>query len=110
MSCINKGTQASLQVIPEGQGVLWWAGKEMAGEKKLCDYIGKNEKTKVVVKLQKKGTGPPGREPIVTEDQKKQMMLQAYRRQEDLKVFFSLQTFLGQFLKIPTKMLLDVYM
>nr|CAB3230187.1 UPF0769 protein C21orf59 homolog [Phallusia mammillata] len=79
------GTQASLQVIPEGQGVLWWAGKEMSNDKRLCDYIGKNEKTKVVVKLQKKGTGPPGREPVVTEDQKKQMMLQAYRRQEELK-------------------------
>lgn len=79
------GTQASLAVITEDQVVLWWAGKEMQKGKKLQDYVGKNEKTKVVVKIQKKGTGPPAREPVVTEEQKKQMMLQAYRRQEDLK-------------------------
>lgn len=54
--------------------------------KKLEDYVGKNDKTKIVAKLQKKGTGAPGREPIVTEEQKKQMMLHAYRRQEELKV------------------------
>jgi len=58
----------------------------MQSDKKLLDYVGKNEKTKIVVKLQKRGTGPPGREPVVSEDQKKQMMLQAYRRQEELKV------------------------
>lgn len=78
------GTQASLEVI--STGALWWAGKELQGEKKLLDYIGKNEKTKVVVKLQKKGSGPPSREPVVTEDEKKKMMLQSYRRQEELKV------------------------
>ncbi|CAK8698527.1 unnamed protein product [Clavelina lepadiformis] len=79
------GTQASLSVIPEGQGTLWWAAKEMQTGKKLSDYVGKNEKTKIVVKLQKRGTGPPGREPVVNEEEKKQMMLQAYRRQEELK-------------------------
>ena len=80
------GTQASLRVIPDDQGALWWASKEMHSSKKLLDYVGKNEKTKIVVKLQKRGTGPPGREPVVSEEQKKQMMLQAYRRQEELKV------------------------
>ena len=80
------GTQASLKVIPVDQGTLWWAAKEMQAGKKLLDYVGKNEKTKIVVKLQKRGTGPPGREPVVSEEQKKQMMLQAYRRQEELKV------------------------
>jgi len=32
---------------------LWWAGKEIARGKKLCDFVGKNEKTKIVCKLQK---------------------------------------------------------
>jgi hypothetical protein len=32
---------------------LWWAGKELLRAKKLEDYIGKNEKTKIVAKLQK---------------------------------------------------------
>ena len=49
--------QASLQVVPEQECQLWWAAKELHREKKLQDYIGKNEKTKIVVKIQKVGTG-----------------------------------------------------
>jgi len=30
---------------------LWWAGKELVRGKVLADYIGKNEKTKIVVKF-----------------------------------------------------------
>ncbi|XP_019952934.1 cilia- and flagella-associated protein 298 [Paralichthys olivaceus] len=79
------GTQASLQVITENECQLWWAAKEMQRGKKLQDYIGKNEKTKLVVKIQKKGQGAPAREPLVTEEQQKQMMMHCYRRQEELK-------------------------
>ncbi|XP_072230677.1 cilia- and flagella-associated protein 298 [Leuresthes tenuis] len=79
------GTQASLQVITQDECQLWWAAKEMQRGKKLQDYIGKNEKTKLVVKIQKKGQGEPAREPLVTDEQQKQMMLQLYRRQEELK-------------------------
>ncbi|XP_063059393.1 cilia- and flagella-associated protein 298 [Engraulis encrasicolus] len=79
------GTQASLQVIPAEEAQLWWAGKEMQRGKKLQDYIGKNEKTKIVVKLQKRGQGAPGREPLVNEEQQKQMMMHYHRRQEELK-------------------------
>lgn len=32
--------------------VLWWASKELFVDKKLIDYIGKNEKTKIIIKLQ----------------------------------------------------------
>ncbi|KAM9333122.1 cilia- and flagella-associated protein 298 [Pholidichthys leucotaenia] len=77
--------QASLQVITEDECQLWWAAKEMQRGQKLQDYIGKNEKTKLVVKIQKKGQGPPAREPLITEEQHKQMMLHYYRRQEELK-------------------------
>lgn len=79
------GTQASLQVIPEDECQLWWAAKELQRGKKLQDYTGKNEKTKLVVKIQKKGQGPPGREPLVTEEQQKQMMMHYHKRQEELK-------------------------
>lgn len=40
-------------VIEESEARLWWAGKELQRGKKLSDYIGKNEKTKIVVKVQK---------------------------------------------------------
>ncbi|XP_028323017.1 cilia- and flagella-associated protein 298 [Gouania willdenowi] len=79
------GTQASLKVINVDECQLWWAAKEMQRGKKLQDYVGKNEKTKIVVKIQKKGQGPPAREPLVTDEQQKQMMLHHYRRQEELK-------------------------
>lgn len=45
--------QASLQVIRQDECQLWWAAKEMQRGKKLQDYTGKNEKTKLVVKIQK---------------------------------------------------------
>lgn len=79
------GTQASLQVMTEDECQLWWAGKEMQRGKKLQDYVGKNEKTKLVVKIQKRGEGAPAREPLITEEQQKQMMMHHYRRQEELK-------------------------
>ena len=82
----NSGTQASLKVIPADGGALWWAGKELMPAKSLSDFVGKNEKTKLVVKLQKKGAGPPGREAPISEEEKKKMMLHSYRRQEELKV------------------------
>uniref|UniRef100_A0A8L0DV12 Cilia and flagella associated protein 298 n=1 Tax=Oncorhynchus mykiss TaxID=8022 RepID=A0A8L0DV12_ONCMY len=80
------GTQASLQVIPVEEAQLWWAAKELHRGKKLQDYIGKNDKTKIVVKIQKRGQGAPAREPVVTEEQQKQMMMHHYKRQQELKV------------------------
>ncbi|KAM9780545.1 cilia- and flagella-associated protein 298-like [Neosynchiropus ocellatus] len=79
------GTQASLEVMEEDECQLWWAAKELQRGSKLRDYVGRNEKTKMVVKIQKKGQGPPGREPLVTDAQQKQMMMHYYRRQEELK-------------------------
>ncbi|XP_020085882.1 UPF0769 protein C21orf59 homolog isoform X2 [Ananas comosus] len=35
---------------------LWWAGKELASGKRLCDYIGPNEKTKIIVRLKPAST------------------------------------------------------
>ncbi|XP_041462005.1 cilia- and flagella-associated protein 298-like [Lytechinus variegatus] len=79
------GTQASLSVLEEDNTSLWFSGKEMHRGKKLCDYIGKNEKTKIIAKLQKKGQGAPAREAVFSEDERKQMMLHAYKKQEEWK-------------------------
>lgn len=65
---------------------LWFSGKEMVRTKKLSDYMGRNDKTRAVIKLQKIGQGAPGREPVMTEAEQKEWMLHAYRKQEDLKV------------------------
>lgn len=45
--------KASLQVLDESTAQLWWAGKELQRGKKLQDYIGKNEKSKLICKFQK---------------------------------------------------------
>uniref|UniRef100_F6T2D8 Cilia and flagella associated protein 298 n=1 Tax=Macaca mulatta TaxID=9544 RepID=F6T2D8_MACMU len=46
------GTQAGLNVIKESEAQLWWAAKELRRTKKLSDYVGKNEKTKIIAKIQ----------------------------------------------------------
>lgn len=37
---------------------MWWAGKELRRGKKLQEFVGKNEKTKLVVKISKVQTVP----------------------------------------------------
>jgi hypothetical protein len=51
-------------VLDPESAVLWFAGKALQGEKKLADYVGRNDRTRAVVKLQKKGQGAPAREPV----------------------------------------------
>lgn len=79
------GTQASQEVIEPAKAQIWFAGKQMRPDQKLADYVGTNEKCKVIVKLQKSGEGAPSREPVFSEAERKQMMMQAYRRQEEFK-------------------------
>lgn len=80
--------QAGQQVLEEKTAQLWWAGKELVRGKKLIDYVGRNEKTKIIAKLQRKGQGAPAREAIFSEEDQKKMMAYAYRKQEELKVCF----------------------
>lgn len=51
----------------------------------MKDYLGKNDKTKVVVKLSTVGAGPPVREPGMSEDERKHLMLMEHRRREEVK-------------------------
>ena len=83
--------QAGQQVLEEETAQLWWASKELMRSKKLRDYVGRNEKTKIVAKLQRKGQGAPAREPVFSEEEQKKMMAYAYRKQEELKVLLSLR-------------------
>lgn len=62
---------------------LWFAGKELIRGHPLKDFIGKNEKTKIIVQLTKKGDAGPMREPIMSDEQRKIMMAEAFRRREE---------------------------
>jgi hypothetical protein len=95
------GTQASKEVIPPDMGSIWFSGKEMLPNKVFADYLGKNEKSKVIAKIQRKGAGAPGREPVVGESEQKQMMAYYYKKQEEMKVssnlYLRLAIFLSEF-------------
>lgn len=79
------GMQAQLEVMDPARAELWFAGKQMLGARQLGDYVGRNDRTRVIVKLQRVGEGAPAREPVMSEEQRKQLMLHEYRRQEELK-------------------------
>lgn len=79
------GTQASRQVIEPAKCQLWFAGRHLVPEQLLSDFLGTNEKSKVIVKITKREEGAPGREPAISEETRKQLMLMAYRRQEEMK-------------------------
>lgn len=79
------GTQDQKWVLEAPMTQLWFAGKEMQNGKKLLDYVGRNEKSKVIIKVQRRGQGAPSREPVLTEEQKKTLMAQEFKRREELK-------------------------
>ncbi|CAG0895067.1 unnamed protein product [Cyprideis torosa] len=66
---------------------LWFASKRMLPGNRLRDHLrGANESTTAIVKLTTSSKeGPPMREPSLTEEQQKQLMLQQYRRQQEWK-------------------------
>ncbi|CAD7973844.1 unnamed protein product [Amoebophrya sp. A120] len=78
--------QSELQdVLDIPQATMWFAGKELVVGKLLSDYVGKNEKTKIVIKLQTKAAGAPVREPRVDENTHKAMLSYYYKKQEEAK-------------------------
>lgn len=64
---------------------IWYAGKELERPKLLSDYIGKNEKTKIIVKFTRKGSGAPVREPLIDKETHSKMLSYYYKKQEEQK-------------------------
>merc|ERR1719231_403678 len=75
---------AALEYLEDDKVSLWCFNKELQREKLLSDYVGKNDKTKVVAKLQKKGAGAPAREPVVSEDEQKAMMAFYHKKEQEM--------------------------
>lgn len=67
------------------KSTLWICGKELQAGKLFSDYFGKNEKQKFVVKVQKRGTGAPAREPLIDTDTHKKMLSFYHKKQEEQK-------------------------
>ncbi len=79
------GSAASMDWMDPETTSMWWAGKEFHRDQPLSERVGRNEKTKVVVKLQRRGSGPPAREPAVSEEDRKAMMAIYFKKQEEAK-------------------------
>jgi len=80
-----EGTQASKEVIDPTDATLWFANNEMKPENKLSGHLGKNEKTKVVVKVSTRRGGQPVSESWLDEENQKKIALMNYRRMEELR-------------------------
>lgn len=79
------GTTEGKEVLDENTATLWWAGKELKRGKLLFDYLGRNEKTKIIAKLQKPNQGAPVREAPLSEEDQKNLIAYYYKKQEELK-------------------------
>jgi hypothetical protein len=64
---------------------LWCAGREYERHKYLSDYVGKNDKTKIICKFSTKESGAPVREPPIDSETQKKMMSIYYKKQEEMK-------------------------
>jgi len=73
------------QVLDHSQTNLWWAGKELQPDQTLEQYVGRNEKTKIVTKLASKSAGAPVREPRIDENTHRAMLAHYYKKQEEQK-------------------------
>merc|ERR1712124_66979 len=72
------------KILDPATATLWFAGKEFLRDGVVRDRI-RHEKTKVTVKLQKKGSSAPARQPAVTEAERKAMMAHYFKKQEEMK-------------------------
>lgn len=79
-----EGASAMEVLVPENSS-LWCFSKELQREKLLSDYVGKNDKSKVIAKLQKKGAHAPQREPIVSEEEQKAMIAFYHKKQQEME-------------------------
>ncbi|KAI9217731.1 hypothetical protein BC828DRAFT_390412 [Blastocladiella britannica] len=79
-TCLN-----AKDILDADSAQVWWAGKELVRGKLLLDFVGRNDKTTIVAKLTKRGSGAPMREPPLNEQAQREMMAYYYRKQEELK-------------------------
>ena len=72
-------------MIDPTDATLWFANREMKPENKLSDHVGKNEKTKVIVKVSTRRGGQPTSESWLDEENQKKIALLNHQRMEELR-------------------------
>ncbi|XP_040583115.1 LOW QUALITY PROTEIN: cilia- and flagella-associated protein 298-A-like [Lepeophtheirus salmonis] len=64
---------------------LWFTSKCLEDSEPLYKYLGKNEKSKCIIKVSKRGQGPPPKEKPFSDEEEKKLLLEQYKRSEVLK-------------------------
>ncbi len=82
---LEDGEDLNEESLDVATTTLWVVSKELSPPKTFADYFGKNEKSKFVVKLQRKGAGAPVREPVVDGETHKAMLSYYHKKQEEQK-------------------------
>jgi len=81
-----EGTAEGVDIMNEEGTVMWWASKMLDRSKILSDFVGKNDKTKIVVQLTKKGAGAPVRESQQnSKSEQEAMMAHYFKKKEEWK-------------------------
>ncbi|CCW69879.1 unnamed protein product [Phytomonas sp. Hart1] len=64
---------------------MWWSARPLARDADFFRYIGKNDKTKITVKLAPVGAPAPPREPAVDARTQAELVAFYHRKQEENK-------------------------
>merc|ERR1711998_241916 len=81
-----EGTSEGQDVMQEDATVMWWASKQLDRSKTLQDFVGKNDKTKIVVQRTKKGAGAPQRQgQQQSKSEQEAMMAYYFKKKEEWK-------------------------
>lgn len=83
--CENLGKSLNQEAAMDpDSALLWFSGTVLQSDKMLYDYVGRNEKTKVVLKVTDANSGPP-QQPRLSEEDQRLMLLHTYKKAEELK-------------------------
>jgi len=81
-----EGTAEGQEVVDPETTIMWWASKQLDRSKNLADFVGKNDKTKIVVQLTKKGQGAPARQgQQQSKSEQEAMMAYYFKKKEEWK-------------------------
>eukprot|EP00300_Choanocystis_sp_HF-7_P031118 c4021_g1_i1.p1 GENE.c4021_g1_i1~~c4021_g1_i1.p1 ORF type:complete len:313 (-),score=65.45 c4021_g1_i1:757-1608(-) len=79
------GTSEARNVHDPMSAAIWWGSKKLARDKALVDYIGRNEKQKLIVKIQRADQGQPVSESAISPEEQKNLMAYYYKKQQEDK-------------------------
>jgi len=81
-----EGTAEGADIMNSDSTIMWWASKQLERNKNLIDFVGKNDKTKILVQLTKKGAGAPMRTGQQTSKAEQEAQMAYYfKKKEDWK-------------------------